>query len=178
MTKGKLEMTDERSVSVVLLFGSDDAEARDIVGRAIDIVGLAVGRIVRCSEEYTTEAYGFTSERMFVNRAVQIVTRYDAYEVLRRINLIEALLGRDRESERRIQREKNEAYASRAIDIDIIFYGSETFSDERLTIPYHFLAERGYALRPVVDVAPDFKHPALERTPEEMLRMLDSNTTC
>lgn len=85
-------------------------------------------------------------------------------------------MGRDREEEARIKSAKGEAYASRPIDIDIIFYGTETFDDERLTIPYHFLAERGYALRPVVDVAGNFEHPALERTPREMLELLDCNT--
>jgi 2-amino-4-hydroxy-6-hydroxymethyldihydropteridine diphosphokinase len=65
-----------------------------------------------------------------------------------------------------------EAYASRPIDIDIIFYGEETFSDERLTIPYHFLDEREYALRPVAEIAPERRHPALEHTPREMLDAL------
>ena len=78
-------------------------------------------------------------------------------------------MGRDREVENEVKSAKGEAYASRPIDIDIIFYGDATFSDERLTIPYHFLDEREYALRPVADVAPERRHPALKQTPREML---------
>lgn len=155
--------------SVILLLGSNDVDAAGIVQRAIRIIDDSVGEVVRCSAEYRSEAYGFTAEREFVNCAVEVMTDADAYEVLRRINLIEALLGRDREEEMRVKSAKGEAYASRPIDIDIIFYGDATFSDERLTIPYHFLDEREYALRPVADVAPERRHPALKQTPREML---------
>ena len=158
--------------SVVLLLGSNDYEAEALVSKAIDIIGLSVGRVERISRSFRSEAYGFTSDREFVNRAIEIRTALDAYEVLRRINLIEALLGRDREEECRVKAERAEAYASRPIDIDIIFYGDMTFNDSRLTIPYHFLDEREYALRPVADIAGERKHPQLKMTPRQMLEAL------
>ena len=158
--------------SVVLLLGSNDISAAEIVESAIAIIGHSVGSVVKCSAEYRSVAYGFTSEREFVNRAVEISTELDAYEVLRRINLIEALLGRDRGVEQQTKELTGENYASRPIDIDIIFYGDKTFADKRLTIPYHFLDEREYALRPVVDIAAERRHPALSRTPREMLEAL------
>lgn len=160
--------------SVILLLGSDDAEAQSIVSKAIDTIALAVGEVVKVSESFRSKAYGFTSEREFINQAIEVVVDIDAYELLRRINLIEALLGRDRDEEQRVKAKRNEAYASRPIDIDIIFYGDESFEDERLTIPYHFLDEREYALRPVADIAPERKHPALEHTPEQMLKKLSN----
>ena len=161
------------ATEVTLLLGSNYENAANIIERAIAIIDNSVGSVVRTSKEYRSEAYGFTSDREFVNRAVVVMAECDAYEVLRRINLIEALLGRDRDEEMRIKSAKGEAYASRPIDIDIIFYGSASFADERLTIPYHFLAERGYALRPVAEVTPDFVHPALGVTTKAMLKNLD-----
>jgi 2-amino-4-hydroxy-6-hydroxymethyldihydropteridine diphosphokinase len=158
--------------SVILLLGSNDIEAQSIVSKAIEIIGLTVGEVEKISHSFRSEAYGFTSEREFVNQAVEVSTTLDAYEVLRRINLIEALLGRDREAERLVKAERNEAYASRPIDIDIIFYGDETFEDSRLVIPYHFLDEREYALRPVADIAPERRHPELRYTPQQMLEAL------
>ena len=160
------------TTSVILLLGSNDVEASGIVERAIAVLNISVGEVIRCSEEYRSKAYGFTSEREFVNRAVELSTEYDAYEVLRRINCIEALLGRDREEEQKIREERGERYASRPIDIDIIFYGDQTFEDSRLTIPYHYLDEREYALRPVADIAPERKHPVLASTPRKMLEQL------
>lgn len=159
---------------VVLLFGSNDAEAERIVGEAVEIVAASIGRIERVSQVYRSEAYGFSSDSEFVNRAAVVRTGLNAYEALRRINLIEAMLGRDRGEEQAVREARGERYASRPIDIDIIFYGTETFDDSRLTIPYHFLAERGYALRPVAEVVPDFRHPALRLTPKEMLNNLEN----
>lgn len=159
--------------SVILLLGSNDEAAAEIVAKALDIIELTVGHRVCLSAEYRSEAYGFSSEREFINRAVEIRTEYDAYEVLRRINLIEALLGRDRELEARIKSERGEAYASRPIDIDIVFYGDRSYNDNRLTIPYHFLDERVYALRPVAEIAPHREHPSLRLTPAEMLAKYD-----
>ena len=158
--------------SVVLLLGSNDEHAAAIINKAVKIINIAVGEMVKLSEEYRSEAYGFSSEREFINRALEIATDYDAYEVLRCINCIEALLGRDRDEELKVREERGERYASRPIDIDIIFYGDQTFDDSRLVIPYHFLDEREYALRPVAEIASERKHPALDHTPREMLERL------
>ncbi len=160
--------------SVVLLFGSNDAEASALVSRAVTECEATVGELVCLSEEYLSEAYGFTAERHFVNRAAEFYTERDAYSLLDEINRIEARMGRDRNEERRVQALTGEQYASRPIDIDIIFYGDSTFNDTRLTIPYHFLYERLYALRPVAEVAPDRQHPALKLTPAEALRRAEA----
>ena len=160
---------------VTLLLGSNAPDAEALVGKATDILGIAVGTIESISHDHRSAAYGFTSDREFVNRAVVLATEHDAYEVLRRINLIEALLGRDRTEEQRVKSAMGEAYASRPIDIDIIFYGTMTFNDERLTIPYHFLDQREYALRPLVDVMAEFQHPDLAETPRAMLEALTRN---
>ncbi|MBO5890256.1 MAG: 2-amino-4-hydroxy-6-hydroxymethyldihydropteridine diphosphokinase [Alistipes sp.] len=162
------------ATSVILLLGSNDAEAQQILPRAIEHIATTVGKVIKVSASFRSEAYGFTSEREFINQAVEIISKLDAYELLRRINHIEALLGRDRNEEQRVKAERNEAYASRPIDIDIIFYGDESFEDERLTIPYHFLDEREYALRPVADIAPERKHPKLAYTPAKMLQNISN----
>lgn len=161
--------------SVVLLYGSNADNASALVERAVRRTEEEIGTIVRLSAEHRSEPYGFSSPNNFINRAAELSTELDAYEVLRRINLIEAELGRDRDEERRVQQAMGERYASRPIDIDIIFYGDESFDDERLVIPYHFLAEREYALRPLVDIAPERQHPALGQTPCQMLEKLTKN---
>lgn len=155
--------------SVVLLLGSNHKQAADIVERAIAIVHNSVGEVVACSQQYRSEAFGFTSKDVFVNQAIEVRTDADAYEVLRRINLIEALLGRDRALEQEAKRTSGERYASRPIDIDIIFYGDKSFDDCRLVIPYHELDSREYALRPVAEIAGSRRHPSLALTPQEML---------
>mgnify|MGYP002515192485 CR=1 FL=1 len=71
------------ATSVILLLGSNDAQAADIVQRAINIIANSVGDVVKLSAEYRSKAYGFTSDREFINRAVEVTTTADAYEVFR-----------------------------------------------------------------------------------------------
>lgn len=161
--------------SVVLLLGSNDLDASAKIRRAAELVAQRVGAVVCLSTEYRSEPYGFHAEQEFVNCAMEVATQHDAYEVLRIINAIEAELGRDRMAEAAVKSLTGEQYASRPIDIDIIFYGDSTFNDERLTIPYHHLDERLYALRPVAEIAAERRHPALATTPRQMLEALTKN---
>ncbi|MDE6862618.1 MAG: 2-amino-4-hydroxy-6-hydroxymethyldihydropteridine diphosphokinase [Alistipes sp.] len=162
-------MEPVEEIRTVLMFGSDAVEAEKNVAEAINRVAAAVGRVERVSQSYRSPAYGFSSEREFVNRTAVVTTTLSALELLERINGIEAQMGRDREQEREQQRLSGERYASRPIDIDIVFYGDRSYSTDRLTIPYHFLSEREYALRPLAEVAGDYRHPQLGVTPREML---------
>ena len=52
----------------MLMFGSDAPEAESLVDRAVAAVGLFVGSVERISAAYRSAAYGFSSEREFVNR--------------------------------------------------------------------------------------------------------------
>lgn len=167
-------MTSSKEIRAVLMFGSDDREACRKVDEAIERVGRSVGRVERVSRSYRSEAYGFSSEREFVNRTAAVRTSLAAEELLDAVNGIEADMGRDREAEREQQRLSGERYASRPIDIDIVFYGNETISTERLTVPYHFLSEREYALRPLAEIVGGYRHPQLGKTPSEMLAEYES----
>lgn len=163
--------SDKHTVAV-LMFGSDAPEAELLVDKAVAAVGMFVGHVERISAAYRSAAYGFSSEREFVNRTAVVRTTLEAETLLRRINLIEELMGRDRDAEREQQLATGERYASRPIDIDIVFFGDRTISTERLTVPYHYLDRREYALRPLAEVAGDYRHPALGVTPREMLAAL------
>lgn len=164
----------EGETRAVLMFGSDDQQAEKRVAEAIERVGKSVGSVERVSRSYRSEAYGFSSPREFVNRTAVVRTSLAAEELLDAINAIEADMGRDRDAERASRLLSGERYASRPIDIDIVFYGDETISTERLTVPYHFLAQREYALRPLAEVAGDYRHPQLGKTPSEMLAEYES----
>ena len=66
-------------------------------------------------------------------------------------------------------RERAEKNAPRTIDIDILLYKNETIEEDGLTIPHSRFHERLFVLYPLVDIAPDLKHPVLEKTIAELL---------
>lgn len=68
-------------------------------------------------------------------------------------------------------------YSSRPVDIDILFYGDEVINTGRLTIPHPLIVEREFALAPLVEIAPDLRHPVTGLTVNEMLLKLRGGRT-
>jgi len=69
-------------------------------------------------------------------------------------------------------------YASRRIDIDIMFYDDREIDSPRLTVPHPLLHLREFALRPLCAIMGDYVHPRLGRTLREIydrLRAADGN---
>ena len=66
-----------------------------------------------------------------------------------------------------------ERYGPRAIDLDILFYGSDVVNEPGLSIPHPLMAEREFVLRPLADIAPNFRHPVMGRSVAEILSLLE-----
>ena len=81
-------------------------------------------------------------------------------------------------------------YGPRLIDLDIIFYGDRIVNAPELTIPHPRLEEREFVLRPLANIAAQWKHPQSGKTVAEMLAhtppvglrllgpLLESDTPC
>jgi 2-amino-4-hydroxy-6-hydroxymethyldihydropteridine diphosphokinase len=133
--------------------------------------------VVEASRLYETEPWegepGGLSERAgwFLNCAVAIETTLPPAGLLERSQEIEAALGRARDP-----RQTPEAgrFAPRPLDIDILLYGDLVVSGpDDLQIPHLLMHERGFALRPLADLAPTLEHPTLYRTVRDLARDLD-----
>lgn len=104
-------------------------------------------RVLRCSPIYETPPAGGPPQGPYLNGAVLVVTSLEASLILERVLVIERGLGR--------VRSEAEKWGPRTIDIDILWVEGEASSDPGLTIPHARLHERAFALRPLLDVAPD-----------------------
>ena len=157
---------------VLLLLGGNLGKMKLRLHAAQRLINARIGAVMRCSHRYESDAWGFESADRFSNQAVEVTTDLTPEEILDEIHSIEHELGRDRKEEARIKATTGARYTSRTIDIDIMFYGDEVIHTDRLDIPHPRMAEREFALVPLVEIARDKRHPESGRTLKEMLNEL------
>lgn len=98
---------------------------------------------VRVSSLYESAAWGVTDQPAFLNAVVRARTSLEPLELLDAMQAIENDLGRVRKQH----------WGPRAIDIDILLYGSQVIDEPRLKVPHPYMAQRGFVLRPLADLA-------------------------
>ena len=102
---------------------------------------------------------GLRTQPWFLNLVVEADTELFPVQLLEGLQSIEIRMGRRRLA----------AQGPRTIDIDILLYGAFRVSTPRLTIPHPRLAERRFVLEPMVELAPDLRHPVTRHTMRELL---------
>jgi 2-amino-4-hydroxy-6-hydroxymethyldihydropteridine diphosphokinase len=118
---------------------------------------------INCSAVYETPPWGYHDQSKFLNQVVEAETDLSPTELLDHIKELEQQLGR-RETFK---------YGPRMIDLDIIFFDDEVVDSPPLIIPHPRMAERGFVLMPLADIAPHFKHPILGDSVSDLLSKVD-----
>jgi len=120
-----------------------------------------LGKILQLSRVYESEPWGFEASQSFLNRALIIETKLTPQQVLNGALQIEQELGRER---------LNEGYASRQIDIDILYFNEMIIDEPDLLIPHPGIPDRRFVLLPLVEIAADFVHPVLKQAQTDLLK--------
>ena len=145
-----------------LLFGSNLGEKNAIFEQACLYINNRCGRIVAMSSAYESEPWGFDAQDWFLNRLIVLETELLPDALMTELLDIEAVLGRVRHPESR-------GYASRPIDLDILYYGQKVLHTEKVIAPHPRLHQRRFVLEPLCEICPDFVHPVLHCTNSELL---------
>lgn len=144
---------------VVVITGGNRGDVRCLLQEAARLLEEHVGKIVKASAHYESEPWGFEAENSFWNQVLVLESRLEPEELLRVTQSIEERLGRDRRREGEEKALSGERYASRTMDIDILFYADRVLSTETLQIPHPRIAEREFVLRPLCEILPGMRHP-------------------
>jgi dihydroneopterin aldolase/2-amino-4-hydroxy-6-hydroxymethyldihydropteridine diphosphokinase len=114
--------------------------------------------VLRLSEAIETKPIGYTPQPDFANQIIQIETSLSARELLIFLMNAESHLGR-------IPGQKG---GPRLIDLDILFYGEDVIKTSELSVPHHAIPERGFLLKLLNDMIPEFVHPETLETINSM----------
>lgn len=121
--------------------------------------GVAV-RVLRISSLYETDPVGPPPQGPYLNAAAAIETNVEPIELLDELQRLEERAGRVREGVPR--------WSARTLDVDLLLYGERRLAEPRLQVPHPHLAERGFVMEPLCEIAPGVVHPTAGRTIEEL----------
>lgn len=114
---------------------------------------------LRLSPVYESEAVGFDGSPFF-NLVVGIETDLPVVELAGRLRDIERAHGR-------VRGEKK--FASRTLDIDILTYDRLIGDIGGVQLPRDEILKHAFVLRPLADLAPDERHPVLDKSYRDLL---------
>lgn len=151
---------DRTSYAVAL--GSNRRHGRhgapsSVVAAAVGALGDAGLTISARSAIHLTPAFGGAG-RSFANAAVILETALEPGELLDLLKDVEARFGR----------RPGRRWGARVLDLDILLWSGGIYAAQALVVPHDALSARDFVLGPLVEIAPDWRHPLSHRTVRQL----------
>ena len=122
-------------------------------------------KIERASKIYETAPWGYQDQPKFLNIVLKCVTGMPPNDLLISCKSIEKNAGR----------QVGFRFGPRTLDIDILAYGNLVMGNASLVIPHAMLHMRAFVLIPMKEIAPDWIHPVLKMSIDEMIDQLETS---
>lgn len=147
---------------VYISFGSNMGDREQQIQNALALLEqLPETLVTNVSSLYETAPVGGVAQDDFLNGVAEVETQLTPI----------ALLDELQDIERKLNRVRKIHWGPRTIDLDIVLFGDEVITQERLKVPHPFMHERSFVLIPLNEIAPDAVHPVLNRKISELVTL-------
>ena len=141
------------SIAYIAL-GSNLGDKEKNLRRALLLLTQQGVEVVRVSSFLSTEPYGVTDQPQFLNAVACVRTSLAPLALLDVLLATELAMGRVR-----LRR-----WGERNIDLDLLLYEDVVLDTPRLRLPHPDMQNRDFVLLPLAEIAPELKHPTLQKT--------------
>lgn len=145
------------SIAYIAL-GSNLGDKEKNLRRALLLLTQQGVEVVRVSSFLSTEPYGVTDQPQFLNAVACVRTS------LAPLALLDVLLA----TELAMGRVRLRHWGERNIDLDLLLYEDVVLDTPRLRLPHSDMQNRDFVLLPLAEIAPELKHPMLQKTIYEL----------
>lgn len=151
---------------VYISVGSNLGNREKNIKEAINLIKSYGLNISKISPIYETEPVGFKEQNLFLNLVIELETNLLPAELLSILKQVETRL--DKKIERK--------WGPRTIDLDILLYDDIILELPELQIPHKLMHTRRFVLIPLSQIAPNVKHPILNKTMKVLVDELTDNS--
>jgi 2-amino-4-hydroxy-6-hydroxymethyldihydropteridine diphosphokinase len=153
---------------IIIALGSNLAgpwgDPSETIARAFHELEKPLLKLVLRSSLIVTPPFGLADQPDYINAAAIVETALSPESLMERLHLIERDAGRQR----------GVRWGPRMLDLDLIDYHGLVRSDpetqlKQLVLPHPGAATRDFVLKPIAEIAPEWRHPVLQKTAAELL---------
>ena len=141
-----------------IALGSNLGDKEKNLRRALLLLTQQGVDVVRVSSFLSTEPYGVTDQPQFLNAVACVRTSLVSLALLDVLLATELAMGRVRLRH----------WGERNIDLDLLLYEDVVLDMPRLRLPHPDMQNRDFVLLPLAEIAPELKHPTLQKTIYEL----------
>ena len=145
---------------------------QDCLERAVAVLEEKNMEIGPVSRLYESPALGSGLQQSFLNRVLAVRTDLSPAGLVRELKSIERAAGRT----------QGARWGARPLDIDILDYSGRVLNWKRggrtgrasgLILPHPEMERRAFVLKPLDEIAPNWRHPVFDATASQLLAALE-----
>ncbi len=131
-------------ISYIALGSNLSNPVKQVLDAFEELAEIRNTRLIARSKLYTSNPMGPQDQPDYINAVAQLATALASEELLNELQQIE----------QNHHRKRIIHWGPRTLDLDVLLYGHEVISTERLQVPHPGLKQRIFVVQPLLEIAP------------------------